>query len=64
VITLIQKLKKENIELLILDLCNNTVGILEQSILIGGMFMEGPIVQVGGQYGNIDRFDTKTNQIL
>ncbi|MDR3317445.1 MAG: carboxy terminal-processing peptidase [Puniceicoccales bacterium] len=63
-IALIQKLKKENIEGLILDLRDNSGGILEQSILIGGMFMEGPIVQVRGQYGNVDRFDTKTNQIL
>ncbi|MDR1435585.1 MAG: carboxy terminal-processing peptidase [Puniceicoccales bacterium] len=63
-IALIQKLKKENIEGLILDLRNNGGGILEQSVLIGGLFLEGPIVQVRGQYGNVERFDTKVNQIL
>ncbi|MDR2806966.1 MAG: carboxy terminal-processing peptidase [Puniceicoccales bacterium] len=61
---LIQKLKTENMEGLILDLRNNNGGILEQSVLIGGLFVEGPMVQVRGQYGNIERFDTKTNQIL
>jgi carboxyl-terminal processing protease len=63
-VALILKLKKENIEALILDLRDNSGGILEQSVLIGGLFMEGPIVQVRGQYGNVERFDTKTNQIL
>jgi carboxyl-terminal processing protease len=63
-VALIQKLKREKIEGLILDLRDNSGGILEQSVLIGGVFMEGPIVQVRGQYGNVERFDTKANQIL
>ncbi|MDR2371894.1 MAG: carboxy terminal-processing peptidase [Puniceicoccales bacterium] len=62
VVALIEKLKAKNIEGLILDLRNNSGGILEQSILVAGLFIEGPIVQVRGQYGNIDRLSTKFNK--
>jgi carboxyl-terminal processing protease len=32
--------------------------------MIGGLFMDGPIVQVRGQYGNVERFDTRANRIV
>ncbi|MDR1906692.1 MAG: carboxy terminal-processing peptidase [Puniceicoccales bacterium] len=63
-IALIQKLKAKNIDGLILDLRDNSGGILEQSVLVAGLFIEGPIVQVRGQYGNVDRFNTKSSQIF
>jgi carboxyl-terminal processing protease len=52
------------IDCFILDLRDNNGGILEQSVLVAGLFVEGPIVQVRGQYGNVDCFNTKSNQIL
>jgi carboxyl-terminal processing protease len=61
---LIRKLKAKNIEGLILDLRDNNGGILEQSVLVAGLFMDGPVVQVRGQYGNVDCFHTKPSSIL
>jgi carboxyl-terminal processing protease len=63
-VALIGKLKAKNIDGLILDLRDNNGGILEQSILVAGLFVDGPIVQVRGQYGNIDCFNTRSSQIL
>ncbi|MDR1366490.1 MAG: carboxy terminal-processing peptidase [Puniceicoccales bacterium] len=64
IIALIQKLKAKNIDGLILDLRDNNGGILEQSVLVAGLFIDGPTVQVRGQCGNIDRFNTKSSQIF
>ncbi len=47
----IEKLKKENINGIILDLRNNGGGSLQDAIEIAGYFIkEGPIVQVKGRY--------------
>lgn len=45
--TIIQRMKKENIEGLILDLRHNGGGILEESVNLVGLFIDrGPVVQV------------------
>jgi carboxyl-terminal processing protease len=51
----IEKLNKEGVEGLVLDLRNNGGGALEDAKLIGGLFIEkGPIVQVKGNSGQPD----------
>lgn len=51
----IQKLKKSNIEGLILDLRNNGGGALDDARMMSGLFIkEGPIVQVKDHRGDID----------
>jgi carboxyl-terminal processing protease len=48
----IEKLKKENVNGIILDLRNNGGGSLQDVVKIAGMFIEkGPIVQVKSRYG-------------
>jgi carboxyl-terminal processing protease len=48
----IEKLKKQNVEGIILDLRNNGGGALEDARLMGGLFIKkGPIVQVKGFQG-------------
>ncbi|UPA28324.1 MAG: carboxy terminal-processing peptidase [Verrucomicrobiota bacterium] len=58
-VALINKLKAKEVQGIVLDLRENGGGFLEQSILVGGIFAQGPIVQVRGQYGNIERFSTQ-----
>jgi carboxyl-terminal processing protease len=50
--TLIQRLKNENVEGLVLDLRRNGGGILEEAIELTGLFIrEGPVVQVKNPIG-------------
>ena len=59
--TLLQRLKKENIEGLVLDLRRNGGGSLEEAINLTGLFIsEGPVVLVKGLDGKID-VDSDTN---
>jgi carboxyl-terminal processing protease len=45
--TLIQRLKKENVQALVLDLRRNGGGILDEAIQLSGLFIKkGPVVQV------------------
>jgi carboxyl-terminal processing protease len=62
VLALIEKLKAKNMDGLIFDLRDNSGGLLEQSVLVAGLFIEGPIVQVRGPYGDIDHSNTKSNE--
>lgn len=49
---LIERLKTENVEGLVLDLRRNGGGILEEAIDLTGLFIrEGPVVQVRNQHG-------------
>jgi carboxyl-terminal processing protease len=64
VVALLEKLKAKNMAGIILDLRDNSGGLLEQSIFVAGLFIEGPVVQVRGQYGNVDLFNTKFNKSL
>jgi carboxyl-terminal processing protease len=51
----IQRLSKEGVEGLILDLRNNGGGALEDARMISGLFIEkGPIVQVKAHTGSVD----------
>lgn len=51
----IERLNKEGVEGLIVDLRNNGGGALEDARMISGLFLEkGPIVQVKGNSGNPD----------
>lgn len=51
----IQRLNKENVDGLILDLRNNGGGALEDARMISGLFIEkGPIVQVKAHTGAVD----------
>lgn len=61
-VALINKLRAKGMEGLILDLRENGGGFLQQSIFVGGLFSQGPIVQVRGQYGNIDRFSAQKSE--
>ena len=48
----LEKLKKENVDGIILDLRNNGGGSLQDVVDMGGLFIkDGPIVQVKGRYG-------------
>ncbi len=50
----LEKLKKENVEGVILDLRNNGGGALDDAVKMAGLFIEsGPIVQVKDQKGKI-----------
>ena len=54
VLTLLKRLKKENIAGLIVDLRRNGGGSLEEAIALTGLFLKsGPIVQTKGSNGNI-----------
>jgi carboxyl-terminal processing protease len=54
VLTLLKRLKKENIAGLIIDLRWNGGGSLEEAIALTGLFLKsGPIVQTKGSNGNI-----------
>jgi carboxyl-terminal processing protease len=54
VLTLLKRLKKENIAGLIIDLRRNGGGSLEEAISLTGLFLKsGPIVQTKGSNGNI-----------
>jgi len=51
----LEKLKKEKVEGIILDLRNNGGGILEEAVEMAGLFIgDGPIVQVKGEKGKIN----------
>lgn len=57
---LLEKLKSKGVECLILDLRDNSGGLLDESVKIGGLFIgKGPIVQVRGQYGNVEHLDAQ-----
>ncbi len=61
----IQKLAKENIKGLILDLRNNGGGSLQDAIDIAGYFIKkGPIVQVRDRYGNVKTLKDNNSSIL
>src|SRR5437667_1879858 len=54
VLALLQRLKKENIAGLVVDLRRNGGGSLEEAISLTGLFLKsGPIVQTKGSNGNI-----------
>ncbi|HEX4638866.1 MAG TPA: carboxy terminal-processing peptidase [Chthoniobacterales bacterium] len=54
VLTLLRRLKKENIGGLVIDLRRNGGGSLEEAISLTGLFLKsGPIVQTKGSNGNI-----------
>jgi carboxyl-terminal processing protease len=54
VLTLLRRLKKENINGLVIDLRRNGGGSLEEAISLTGLFLKsGPIVQTKGSNGNI-----------
>jgi len=59
------KLKKENLNGLILDLRNNGGGSLQDAIDIVGFFIkEGPVVQVRDRYGNIKVLNDEDTSVL
>lgn len=59
------KLKKENLNGIILDLRNNGGGSLQDAIDIVGFFIkEGPVVQVRDRYGNIKVLNDKDTSVL
>ncbi len=52
---LLDKLKKENVSGVILDLRHNGGGSLEEAVNLTGLFIkEGPVVQVGGSDGSVE----------
>ncbi len=54
VLALLKRLKKENIDGLVVDLRRNGGGSLEEAISLTGLFLKsGPIVQTKGSNGNI-----------
>jgi carboxyl-terminal processing protease len=54
VLTLLKRLKKENVSGLVIDLRRNGGGSLEEAISLTGLFLKsGPIVQTKGSNGNI-----------
>lgn len=54
VVALLKRLKKENIDGLIIDLRRNGGGSLEEAIALTGLFLKnGPVVQTKGSQGNI-----------
>ena len=54
VLTLLRRLKKENISGLVVDLRRNGGGSLEEAISLTGLFLKsGPVVQTKGSNGNI-----------
>ncbi|MFY7992203.1 MAG: carboxy terminal-processing peptidase [Bacteriovoracaceae bacterium] len=60
----IQKLNKEGIEGLILDLRNNGGGALEDARMISGLFInKGPIVQVKAGTGSVEILEDKDSAI-
>ena len=62
---LLRKLNEKQIDGLILDLRNNSGGILEEAVKIGGLFIgKGPMVQVRGQFGNVDYIYSKDDEPL
>lgn len=62
---LIRKLNSQHIDGLILDLRNNSGGILEEAVKIGGLFIgKGPMVQVRGQFDNVDYIYSKDDEPL
>ena len=59
----IEKLKKENIEGLIVDLRNNGGGSLSNVVDIAGLFIkEGPVVQVRGANGSVRVLEDTNNK--
>lgn len=55
VLKLVQELKKENIEGLVIDLRNNGGGSLEEAINLTGLFIgSGPVVQVRNANGQVE----------
>jgi carboxyl-terminal processing protease len=57
VAALIGALKERNIDGLVLDLRQNGGGLLNQAILIAGLFITtGPVVQVKDTFGHIEKF--------
>jgi len=59
----IEKLKKENVQGIILDLRNNGGGSLQDAVNMGGYFIKkGPIVQVKSRGGNPYILDDKDEQ--
>ncbi len=60
----IQKLNKEGIEGLILDLRNNGGGALEDARMISGLFIDkGPIVQVKASTGSVEVLEDKDSAV-
>lgn len=60
----IQKLNKEGIQGLILDLRNNGGGALEDARMISGLFIDkGPIVQVKASTGSVEVLEDKDSAI-
>lgn len=54
VLQLLKRLKKENVEGLVVDLRRNGGGSLEEAIALTGLFLKnGPVVQTKGSNGNI-----------
>ncbi|MDR2432792.1 MAG: carboxy terminal-processing peptidase [Puniceicoccales bacterium] len=62
--TLLEMLKSKEIDGLILDLRQNGGGLLNQAILIAGMFIKtGPVVQVKDPFGKIEQFYDENEDI-
>lgn len=55
---LIEKLKAQSVDGIIIDIRDNNGGFLTQAIGVSGLFIEGPIVRSRGRYGNIEQFRT------
>ena len=52
---LLDKLKKENVSGVILDLRHNGGGALEEAVNLTGLFIkDGPVVQIGGSDGSVE----------
>ncbi|MDR1528072.1 MAG: carboxy terminal-processing peptidase [Puniceicoccales bacterium] len=62
--TLLEMLKNKGIDGLILDLRQNGGGLLNQAILIAGLFIKtGPVVQVKDSFGKIEQFYDENEDI-
>ena len=60
VATLIKRLRKENIDGLVLDLRNNGGGILPEAVALGGLFIKtGPIVQIRDSFGRLNKMNDR-----
>jgi len=62
---LINKMKQENVNGVVLDLRHNGGGSLEEAIRLAGLFIkEGPIVQVKSYDGTVDKDDDPDSSVL
>ena len=62
---LLQRLKKENVKGVVLDLRRNGGGMLSEAVDLAGLFFKkGPVVQVKDQRGRIQRLDDTDAKVI